>query len=147
LLGQHKASGLSNKLAVIEGIHKFAHMGRHRCCARSQYINNWCLSANFWFGNSWLARAPPFGPLKTPNQNERWWSYEWKKARWCSYFRWCHIALPLYALKVVSLIPCWRWFGYTLTHSSVVSLLSLVTRRWWGVHTNPNSPICLATCC
>ncbi len=27
-------------------------------------------------------------------------------------------------LKVVSSIPCCRWFGYTLTHSLVVSLLS-----------------------
>jgi len=26
LLGQHKISSLSNKLAAVEGIHKFAHM-------------------------------------------------------------------------------------------------------------------------
>jgi hypothetical protein len=66
----------------------------------------------------------PLGPLKAPNQNEQQWSREWKRAKWCSCFKWCYRAFPLYALKVVNSVPCWRWFGYTLTHSSVVSLLS-----------------------
>ncbi len=66
----------------------------------------------------------PLGPLRVPNQSEQRWNREWKITKWCSYFRWCHKALPLYALKVVSLVPYWRWFGYTFTHSLVVSLLS-----------------------
>jgi hypothetical protein len=81
------------------------------------------MSANFWFSNLWLAGAPP-SPLRTPNQSEGQWSRKWKKVRWCAYFKWCHRAFPLYVLKVVSSVPYWRWFGYTLTHSSMVNLLS-----------------------
>lgn len=65
----------------------------------------------------WL--EPP-NPLRAPSQSEEQWSREGERARWCSYFRWCHIALPLFVLKVVSLIPYWRWFDYTFTHSLVM---------------------------
>jgi hypothetical protein len=67
--------------------------------------------------------SPP-GPLRAPSQSKWRWSCEWTRARWCYCYRWCHKALPLYVLKVVSSVPCWRWFGYTFTHSSVLSLLS-----------------------
>ncbi len=74
--------------------------------------------ADSWFGNSWLAGAPR--SLESPQPKWTAMKHEWKKVRWCFCFRWCHIALPFYALKVVSSAPCWKWFGYTLTDSSGV---------------------------
>jgi len=52
--------------------------------------------------HDWLE---PSGPLKAPSQSEGRWSREWKRAKWCSYLRWCHKAFPFCVLKVVSLVP------------------------------------------
>jgi hypothetical protein len=47
----------------------------------------------------WL--KPPWS-LESPSQSERRWNHEWKRAKWCFCFRWCHKALTFYALEAFS---------------------------------------------